>query len=642
MDMFEESTWDVLVVGGGPAGLAAAARLREPTPSALFTDEEHRRYHWIHRHRLARSMSIKNCRTGKVSRPNDPHSSSISQYQPHNTGITSYPVNGEKKTNSSSWSLRTLILDATAPTWMARWDAAFQHLDISHLRSPMFFHVDPADRDSLLALAASPLPDSTPNINGWESSSSGKNRMGELIELRGCVGKEISKHGHKKRRSTNSAQKSGGMRRQRPNTDPEIDERERNDYFAPSRELFRDHCAEVVRRYELNNAVKHENVTDIVYDAHAKIFKVSTTNISTTAANVSITVSDDTEETSQRDGQKSCYKARTVILAIGPGSTPNYPLLQSLNLDTAQQDEKKQWIHSSQIRGPFPDTHIQSLILRKQYTRIVVVGAGLTAAQLCDLAARRGVDETWLLSRSASIRVRPFDVELPWLGKYRNHEHAAFWLADSDKERLEFMREARGGGGVGSVTPAYWRRIKAHQKNGKVKVRTGVVVKDMQYIEATGRWRVFIVSSSSSSSGGDDDNKEDTASLIEADFVYFATGHKVDVEQVPCLRTMREEYPIETCAGLPCLTQDLAWRDDVPLFVTGRLAALRLGPGAGNLIGARTGAERLAWAMEEVAERRVQEGVIDEEAEEENERLWGLERDYMMGVGSKFGVLGEA
>ena len=38
---------DVLIIGAGPAGLAVAARLREPTPSALFTDAEHNRYQWI-------------------------------------------------------------------------------------------------------------------------------------------------------------------------------------------------------------------------------------------------------------------------------------------------------------------------------------------------------------------------------------------------------------------------------------------------------------------------------------------------------------------------------------------------------------------------------------------------------------------
>lgn len=42
------------------------------------------------------------------------------------------------------------------------------------------------------------------------------------------------------------------------------------------------------------------------------------------------------------------------------------------------------------------------------------------------------------------------------------------------------------------------------------------------------------------------------------------------------------------------------WNDEVPLFVTGRFAGLRLGPGAPNLVGARIGAERIAWNVEAV------------------------------------------
>lgn len=45
------------------------------------------------------------------------------------------------------------------------------------------------------------------------------------------------------------------------------------------------------------------------------------------------------------------------------------------------------------------------------------------------------------------------------------------------------------------------------------------------------------------------------------------------------------------------------WSDDVPLFVTGRLAGLRLGPGAPNLVGARVGAERIAWNVDDVLEK---------------------------------------
>jgi len=79
----------------------------------------------------------------------------------------------------------------------------------------------------------------------------------------------------------------------------------------------------------------------------------------------------------------------------------------------------------------------------------------------------------------------------------------------------------------------------------------------------------------------------------EIDYIYYATGINSDVNGLPYLRTMQSRYPVETLSGLPVLTQDLMWKDDVPLFVTGKLAGLRLGPSAGNLEGARVGAERV-------------------------------------------------
>jgi hypothetical protein len=66
------------------------------------------------------------------------------------------------------------------------------------------------------------------------------------------------------------------------------------------------------------------------------------------------------------------------------------------------------------------------------------------------------------------------------------------------------------------------------------------------------------------------------------------------------------------------------WREDVPLFVTGRLAALRLGPGAGNLAGARSGAERIAWAIEDVLPK--------EDGRQEEDDM----DNFQTGIGSQF------
>lgn len=66
------------------------------------------------------------------------------------------------------------------------------------------------------------------------------------------------------------------------------------------------------------------------------------------------------------------------------------------------------------------------------------------------------------------------------------------------------------------------------------------------------------------------------------------------------MQKMMADYPLEVRDGLPTLTDDLAWRDDVPLFCAGKFAGLRLGPGAANLEGARAGAERIVLAVEKL------------------------------------------
>lgn len=71
---------------------------------------------------------------------------------------------------------------------MQRWNNAFRTLEIKQLRSPMFFHVDPGDRDGMLAY--------TQEVGREE----------DLWEISGCVGKEMSKHKKKKRRQSGKPQ----------------------------------------------------------------------------------------------------------------------------------------------------------------------------------------------------------------------------------------------------------------------------------------------------------------------------------------------------------------------------------------------------------------------------------------------------
>ncbi|EAQ91379.1 hypothetical protein CHGG_03314 [Chaetomium globosum CBS 148.51] len=96
---------------------------------------------------------------------------------------------------------------------------------------------------------------------------------------------------------------------------------------------------------------------------------------------------------------------------------------------------------------------------------------------------------------------------------------------------------------------------------------------------------------------------EEGGGLPPMDHIYFATGVESDFARLPFLQTMLESHPIEGHGGFPCLNDDLMWEDGVPLFVAGRLAALKLGPSAPNLGGARLAAERIAWGVEEVVRK---------------------------------------
>lgn len=147
--------YDVAVIGAGPCGLAVAARLRETTPAALFTDDEHARY-WK---RFNKSETIEAERKS-ARRGHD-----------------------RKASGSTSQHKRSIVvLDANDGGWMAAWRSRFRNLQIDHLRSPLFFHPDPRDRDGLLAFS---------HFMG---------RSDELEEIHHVVGKEISKHRAKKQR----------------------------------------------------------------------------------------------------------------------------------------------------------------------------------------------------------------------------------------------------------------------------------------------------------------------------------------------------------------------------------------------------------------------------------------------------------
>lgn len=325
---------DVLIIGAGPSGLAVAARLREHTPSALYTDEEHRRFHWLKKH--AGQSSVIGRRTGKVRSA----------------------FNGPKERD-------LLVLDAEGPDWLRRWNRLFGALQIQHLRSPMFFHPDPGDRDALLAFAHE------------------TERTGELEELTGCVGKELSKHKQKKRRRElcGKCGKGRGSQAMAPAT---VDERDRKDYFTPSRGMFGDFVGGLVGRYALGSrdgegVVRQERVEDLCFGTVPGLSAAG-------GSEKLFTV---------RGAGGGLHYAKAVVLAVGPGNAPCIPAPFG---DIGMAHEAACHALTLRAESGLPKA-LKAKIAAGKRTEVLVVGGGLTSAQVGDLVLKQGVSRVWHLMR---------------------------------------------------------------------------------------------------------------------------------------------------------------------------------------------------------------------------------------------------
>lgn len=181
-------------------------------------------------------------------------------------------------------------------------------------------------------------------------------------------------------------------------------------------------------------------------------------------------------------------------------------------------------------------------------------------------------------------------------------------------ERLAMVKQARNGG---SMTPKFRRILQTHELHGRVSLHPFTKITESIWDASTNTWNL------------------ETTPAIEGlppiDHVIYATGAQPDITKMPMLEQMMSEWPVEVKGGMPCLTDDLMWSEDVPCLMTGRLAALRLGPGAGNLEGARLGAERIAWKVEELIQQGKPTG--EGKGREDDERC------FHSGIGNQFGIL---
>jgi glycine/D-amino acid oxidase-like deaminating enzyme len=202
--------------------------------------------------------------------------------------------------------------------------------------------------------------------------------------------------------------------------------------------------------------------------------------------------------------------------------------------------------------------------------RLAVIGAGLSAAHLALGAARRGAHVT-LVARHR-LRVRRFDTHPSWLGPRKRRP---FEQEPDPHVRRRTIDTARGGG---TIPARYRRALEACVENGRLNIRERVSVLGCE------------------DAGDALDLALTSGDRLRVDEVWCATGARLDVAADPLCHPLLHRFPVVVADGLPDLAGDLTW-PGTSVHLTGFAAALRLGPTAGNLIGHRRAALRLAAAL---------------------------------------------
>lgn len=541
MDIFSDCFFEVLVIGGGTCGLAVTSRLLENCPGSIYTEDEHQRFHWLKQ------------RGYKVNLINH-NVSSRTQYKPTPQEKAWVP-----KTKFEAQDI--LVLDGVSDKFMGQWDNQFAACQIPFLRSPMFFHPDPVNVDGLVSYA---------HLQKREGPK-------DLKEIKNVVGKEYSKHQLKKLAKKNFKKKNpvpiAGYEKDSISHDKpgliDINMRDWKDYYRPSTPLFHDFCHDIVDRYQIQDCIKKEEVVSIEY-----------TQINVLGKN----------ELGQgfvvKTASGKTFGCKICILACGHRGEKNYPIAPFTDPHFPEGS-----CHTTDLFSGKVKYLGQELINKPRASKsrtVVIVGGGLTSAQLANVAVNSGIENVHLLFRG-NVKIKHFDFHLDWVTKYKNVKKSAFFIKDTDEERFQMIQDAREGG---SVNPEYYKIIAKHAQNDRLNFMKYTTIQEQEWNDTTKTWWLKLKTNI---------NDQVTETIIEnVDYIYFATGITAKTESLDFLQPILKSHPAPIVCGLPCLTDNLQWNEEVPLFMLGKNASLKIGPASANLEGSRLGAERIGWYVQEL------------------------------------------
>jgi hypothetical protein len=419
---------------------------------------------------------------------------------------------------------RILVIDSYGK-WMGRWDRNFEAYDIQYLRSPLFFHMDPSDPNALKSFAHR------------------NNKSHELHDITKIVDTKAKR-----------SRKNASLIR---NFNPA----DRDLFYTPSKTLFSEFCDDLVDRYQL-----HDIVVKGVCENIDKIKDVFHVSYSTSTSTETVF-------------------AKAVVSAIGNTNLKNIPEFVK-NIKTVYPENRIAHAYDfieclRSEHDEFVSDHkeiipkgLELKLKSDQMSTLLVVGGGLTSAQLVDIGIKRGFKRVVLLMRSV-LKIRQFDFSLDLVGRNSGPWLARFWMESCPKRRLAMIRKERNGG---SITPEYLTILRKYEEQDILNIHEKASITSAEWKgNEDGYWSVKA------------DNIE-----IQCDQIWLATGGIFDIRQEPVFKTIAERYPIETVNGLPVLNADLQLHPDLDFYVMSGYSSVMLGPTAANILGGRVAAERIA------------------------------------------------
>jgi hypothetical protein len=283
-------------------------------------------------------------------------------------------------------------------------------------------------------------------------------------------------------------------------------------------------------------------------------------------------------------------RAKTVVLAVGTSGNPIVPKgVQKL-------PNWRDWTQPLEIQASDDAANSSNL-------PVMVVGGGLTAVQVAlqELELSLTINPGTHINQPRVILVskRPlvekhFDINVEWFDLRKTNKCMADFYHNPMSERKKALRDARRGG---SVPPIYMKQVRKAEEDGMLLRLVGDVEcahVDSDSSMSPGQKLVCVHHLPDRELGKD----VDCMSEYRVKGMIIACGVAPDCRKSGSLTSIiQSKWPTKIESGLPCVTQDLRWKEGMDLFVVGAMGALNIGPDAGNLMGIRRAAQIMANAL---------------------------------------------